>query len=55
MGGARPWRPPPSGADVHYGPFVMNTRDQITQAVEDYLAGRLATIPADQIAPSHFA
>jgi hypothetical protein len=38
-----------------YGPFVMNTRDQLTQAVEDYEAGRLGTIPADQLAPRHFA
>lgn len=31
-----------------YGPFVMNTRDEIAQAVEDYHAGRLGTIPAQQ-------
>ncbi len=31
---------------VHYGPFVMNTREEILQAVEDYRAGRLGTIPA---------
>ena len=31
-----------------YGPFVMNTRDEITQAVADYQAGRLGTIPAEQ-------
>jgi quercetin 2,3-dioxygenase len=29
-----------------YGPFVMNTRDELAQAVEDYHAGRLGTIPA---------
>jgi redox-sensitive bicupin YhaK (pirin superfamily) len=27
---------------VQYGPFVMNTKEQIYQAVEDYRAGRLA-------------
>jgi len=31
-----------------YGPFVMNTRDEIAQAVADYQAGRLGTIPAEQ-------
>ncbi len=31
---------------VHYGPFVMNTRDEIVQALEDYRAGRLGAIPA---------
>lgn len=31
---------------VSYGPFVMNTRAQILEAVEDFNAGRLGTIPA---------
>jgi quercetin 2,3-dioxygenase len=29
-----------------YGPFVMNTREELVQAYEDYRAGRLGTIPA---------
>ncbi|MGH3752442.1 MAG: pirin family protein [Pseudonocardiaceae bacterium] len=28
------------------GPFVMNTREEVLQAFEDYQAGRLGTIPA---------
>jgi redox-sensitive bicupin YhaK (pirin superfamily) len=40
---------------AHYGPFVMNTRDEILQAIEDYQAGRLGIVPADQLAPRNFA
>jgi redox-sensitive bicupin YhaK (pirin superfamily) len=46
----------PIGAPIaHHGPFVMNTRDEIRQAIEDYEAGRLGTIPAVQLAPRNFA
>jgi len=34
-----------------YGPFVMNTRDELAQAVEDYRTGRLGTIPAEHATP----
>ena len=32
-----------------YGPFVMNTREQIAQAFEDFHAGRLGSVPAEHI------
>jgi quercetin 2,3-dioxygenase len=40
---------------AQYGPFVMNTKDEIVQAFKDYERGRLGIIPADQLAPRHFA
>jgi hypothetical protein len=40
---------------AHYGPFVMNTREEILEAIDDYQAGRLGIVPADQLAPRSFA
>lgn len=35
----------------HYGPFVMNTREELVATLEDYQAGRLGVIPPDAIMP----
>ena len=40
---ARPVREPV----VQYGPFVMNTRDEIEQAIRDYQLGRFAVEPVE--------
>jgi redox-sensitive bicupin YhaK (pirin superfamily) len=39
--GGRPIREP----IFHYGPFVMNTRQEIIETIEDFNAGRLGRIP----------
>jgi redox-sensitive bicupin YhaK (pirin superfamily) len=31
---------------AHYGPFLMNTREEVLEAIDDFNAGRLGTIPA---------
>lgn len=46
--GGRPIREP----IAWYGPFVMNTREEIVQAIADYQAGRLGRIPAVHGAPT---
>ena len=47
--GGRPIREPVAWM----GPFVMNTRQEVLQAVADYQAGRLGSIPAVHSAPTH--
>ncbi|MGC2173952.1 MAG: pirin family protein [Acidimicrobiales bacterium] len=42
----------PIGEHVeHYGPFVMNTRSEIVQALEDFQAGKLGVIPPNALMP----
>jgi quercetin 2,3-dioxygenase len=46
----------PIGAPIaHYGPFVMNSREEILRALEDYQHGRLGIIPADELGRRKFA
>lgn len=41
---------PDGGAPVrpiaHYGPFLMNTREQVMEAIDDFRSGRMGTVPA---------
>ena len=43
--GGRPIREPVAW----YGPFVMNSDSEIAQALDDFRAGRMGTIPADHL------
>ena len=35
----------------HYGPFVMNSKYEVIQALEDFNAGRFGTVPPDALKP----
>jgi redox-sensitive bicupin YhaK (pirin superfamily) len=41
--GGQPIREPVA----RYGPFVMNTKEEIVEAIQDYHAGKMGTIPAE--------
>jgi redox-sensitive bicupin YhaK (pirin superfamily) len=45
--GGRPIREPV----FHYGPFVMNTRAEVIEALEDYQAGKFRSIPQNALMP----
>lgn len=45
--GGKPIREP----IFHYGPFVMNSREEVAQAVSDFQAGRMGVIPPEPKLP----
>jgi redox-sensitive bicupin YhaK (pirin superfamily) len=49
--GGRPIREPV----FQYGPFVMNSKSELIQALEDYQAGKFGEIPAGALMPHRAA
>lgn len=37
----------------HYGPFVMNSKSEVIEALEDFNAGRFGTVPPNALRPHH--